>query len=96
MKNIAIALDTGEPIQRNEITQLFSSKGWAFWHWIDDFWIVQVPDGYTVRSLYEKIEELPSVGSKTVLVFEFKGRIDYYGRTKTDSWEWLKNIGNVG
>lgn len=95
MKNIAITLNAGTPIQRNEITKLFSNKGWAYWHWMDDFWIVQVPDEFTPKSLHIIIEELSDIGKPTMLIFEFKGRINYWGRNKEEAWKWLSAIGKA-
>jgi hypothetical protein len=93
MRNIAIALNSGTPVARNEITNFFSSKGWAYWHWVDDFWIVQVPDEYTPKVLYQKLVDLPRYSRQTILLFEFKGRINYWGTAPKDAWEWLEVIG---
>lgn len=95
MKNIAIALDAGSALQRNAITNYFAASEWAYWHWIDDFWIVQVPDDYTARTLHNHLEQLPAVGAATILLFEFKGRIEYWGRANKTGWDWLKNIGST-
>lgn len=95
MKNIAIALDKGTPSQRNEITKYFSSKSWAYWHWIDDFWIVQVPNEYTTHSLHIEIEKLSEIGTSTILVFELNGRTNFWGRNVEKAWEWLKHIGDA-
>lgn len=95
MKNLAIALNSGTPIQRNEITKFFMASSWAYWHWVDDFWIVQVPDEYTPKSLHIRIEQIPAVGIPTMLVFEFKGKIDYWGRNKKEAWDWLSVIGSA-
>ncbi len=96
MKFIAIALNAGTAIQRNEITKYFSNKDWPYWHWIDDFWIVQVPNEYTPQTLHDRIEELPDVGTPTMLLFEFTGDIKYWGRSKDEAWDWLKHIGKAG
>lgn len=95
MKNIAISLNAGTPIQRNAITKLFSKKSWAYWHWIDDLWIVQVPNEYTPKLLHIRIEALPDIGNPTMLVFEFKGNINYWGRCKDEAWKWLNVIGKA-
>lgn len=95
MKNIAIALDAGMPLERNEITKFITSKGWAYWHWVDDFWIVQVPNDYSPKLLHEMICTLPGIGMPTILLFEFNGAINYWGNTHKDAWEWLSNIGKV-
>lgn len=94
MKNIAIALNAGFPEQRNAITNYFSNCNWPYWHWIDDFWIVQVPDSYTPSSLYSAIEVLPGVESATILLFEFHGNINFWGRADPAAWNWLSHIGS--
>jgi hypothetical protein len=94
MKNLAVALHAGKAVQCNEITTFFADEGWAYWHWIDDFWIVQVPDSYTPHTLHTQIEQLPNSGSPVILVFEFQGRIKFWGKCDPDAWKWLNNIGN--
>jgi hypothetical protein len=96
MKNIAVVLNAGQPEQRNAITNFFSGSEWAYWHWIDDFWIVQVPDNYTPQKLHNQLELLPAVGTATILLFQFSGRITFWGRANKDAWNWLKHIGNAG
>ena len=93
MGNIAIALDSGSPPQRNELTNYLARNGWSYWHWIDDFWIVQVPDSYTPESLHDELEALPRIDKATILVFEFSGRIKFWGRNKNEAWEWLNYLG---
>lgn len=95
MTFLAIALNAGTPVQRNEITKFFSSKNWPYWHWIDDFWIVQVPREYTPKVLHDNLEKLPEVGEPTMLVFEFNGDIKYWGRNKNEAWDWLGHIGRA-
>lgn len=95
MKNIAISLNEGTPNKRNEITRLFSNKKWPYWHWIDDFWIVQVPDELTPKLLHQRIEKLPDIGTPTMLIFEFKGPIGYWGRSPIEAWNWLSVIGKA-
>lgn len=96
MKNLALALHAGEPVKRNAITRHFNNCRWIYWHWIDDFWIVQVPNSYTPKSLHQELESLTAVGTTTILVFEFQGRIRYWGRAKKAAWKWLSHIGTAG
>lgn len=96
MKNIAVALNAGLPAQRNSITRFFASQNWVYWHWVDDFWIVQVPDNYSPKILHDQIETLGDVGKPTMLVFEFQGSIKYWGRGDKEAWQWLSHIGSVG
>jgi hypothetical protein len=93
MKNFTVALDSGTPASRNAITNYFAAQQWAYWHWIDDLWIVQVPDTYSPKTLYSQIEVLENIKQATILIFEFQGSINYWGRAKTEAWDWLKHIG---
>ncbi len=95
MKNIAVALNAGTPERRNAITNYFSSKNFAFWHWVDDFWIVRVDDSVTAKSLYLLLENLAEINTVSMLVFEFQGQIDFYGRADKVAWNWLEQIGKV-
>lgn len=98
-KNIALALNAGTPEYRNAITSYFSSEDLVFWHWIDDFWIVQVEGTVTPKSLHTSIENLKEIKEATkkptILIFEFTGRIKYYGRASKEAWDWLKHIGDI-
>ncbi len=94
-KNIAVVLNAGAPEQRNAITSFFSLQKLVYWHWIDDFWIVQVEETVTPKSLYALIEALDEINTPTILVFEFKGRVKFYGRANPAAWDWLKHIGDV-
>jgi hypothetical protein len=96
MKNIAVALNAGTVEQRNAMTNFFADSGWAYWHWIDDFWIVQVPDNFTTYLLHTAIEQIPVVGQATLLLFEFHGSIKFWGRANKDAWDWLNYIGQAG
>lgn len=96
MKHILIGLDAGSPSQRNEITAFLSDKEWAYWHWLDDVWIVQVPNEYTPKTLHNEIEDATNIGKPTMLVFEFKENITYWGRNKKEAWKWLAYIGESG
>ena len=93
MKYFAVSLHAGTPTQRNSITNSFASKNLAYWHWIDDFWIVELQDHYTARKLHDELEAIQVVGTATMLVFEFDRNIKYWGRAKNEAWDWLSHIG---
>ncbi len=95
MKNLAIGLNSGTVEERNDITNLFSANDWAYWHWIDDMWIVQVPDEYTPKKLYNLIRSDTILGEKRILIFEFKGKINYWGWNAKKAWEWLSVLGKA-
>lgn len=95
MKNVAIALNAGTPEQRNAITEFIAGRNLAYWHWVDDFWIVQLPNTESLRSFHDQLEVLPDVNKPTMLVFEFSGAISYWGRAPKDAWAWLSHIGGA-
>ena len=90
---IAIALHAGSPEIRNAITNLIVSCKWAYWHWIDDFWIVQAPDSVTPKTLNEAISSLPRANGTTILVFEIKPDFTFWGNAHPDAWIWMSHIG---
>lgn len=94
MKKFAIALNAGAPDRRNIMTSFFNGRDWAYWHWIDDFWIVLVPEDYTPSQLHNEIEELAGVGTPNILIFEFHSPISYWGRATNEAWDWLSHIGD--
>jgi len=73
MKFIAIALNDGNPLQRNSITNFFQGRGWSFRRWVDDFWLVQVPPYMTTITLHEQIEGLFLIGKPIMVLFEIRG-----------------------
>ncbi|MEJ1379329.1 MAG: hypothetical protein RPU34_05890 [Candidatus Sedimenticola sp. (ex Thyasira tokunagai)] len=95
MNNFAIALNAGTPTQRNEITNYLSNQKWAYWHWIDDFWVVQVPNDYTPKTLHDKLEQETDIDTPTMLIFEFTGRVNFWGRNKDEAWKWLDHLGTA-
>lgn len=93
-KNIAIALNAGTPTIRNGITDYFRTNSLVFWHWIDDFWIVEVDLNVTPKSLHAELIGSGSLTpSNTILVYEFNGPIKYWGRGAKEGWDWLSRIG---
>lgn len=95
MKNLAMALDAGTPENRNLITLFLSNKNWAYWHWIDDFWIVQVPDNYTPKGLYDELIESTGLGLSTILTFDLNNHVNFWGNNKQEAWRWLEAIGSA-
>ena len=95
MKNMIIALHAGYPVQRNEITGYLLKMQWAYWHWIDDFWIVQLPLTYTPRILFDELaSSLNHATRSSILIFDFVGPVTLWGNNSPDSWDWLRN--NLG
>ncbi|MCG7964825.1 MAG: hypothetical protein N0E54_19145 [Candidatus Thiodiazotropha taylori] len=95
MKNFVIALEEGSPKVRDEITNYFSKENWAYWHWIDDFWIVQVSDEYSSKQLHEELEANTEIVKPTLLILSLDGNNQYWGRNEDDAWSWLNHIGRA-
>ena len=94
MKHIAIALHAGTPPLRNSLTEHLVAKKISFWHWIDDFWILEVESETTPKQFYKSLVEADALDPKsTVLLFELEGRLSYWGKADKAAWEWLSSIG---
>ena len=93
MRHILIALNNGTDSLRDNVTSYLVGTDWPYWHWIDDVWIVDPPEGVTTQSIHDDIDEL--IDKKRVLVFEFKGTIKYWGRNAKEAWKWLAEIGKA-
>ena len=95
IKNMAVALNGGTPEKRNAITNSFQGKGFAFWHWIDDFWIVQPDVSLTPKALALELRALPEIGGFThMLVFDLPDHLTYWGWANQEAWDWLTKAGS--
>ena len=90
-----IALDNGTPEQQDVITQFLKSKGYEFWHWIEDLWLLSnVPVGTTPRSLWQELNELPEIAGQNMIVLMMNSSIAHWGQLPQSAWLWLsKNWG---
>lgn len=91
IKNLGVSLHGGNPDKRNLITNHFRDKGYVLWHWIDDFWIIQIPLSKTPKGVWDDLT-LAGLGTEIILIFELPGHITYYGYADPKAWEWLKPI----
>ena len=92
-KDLVVFLDGGDAVARNEITNFLKSTGDAYWHWMDDLWFLNGSE-FTAKSLQSQLRELPSIGTRTMLVFKLGGPMEYWGRADDKAWDWLKKAGH--
>lgn len=92
MRHILIALNDGNEKLRDCITTYIVGANWPYWHWIDDVWIIEPPHGTTAKSIHDALD--PFVDETTVLIFEFRGPINFWGRNEKEAWDWLNSLGN--
>lgn len=108
MSQFIIATDSASAVQRNAITDHVKSKGWAFWHHFDGFWMVATSDygvvdynKTTSEQLYNELMKLPVIGttiSLLVIRLPDKGSpMTHFGYGPKPGWEWAKRYwGPVG
>ena len=85
-----IALDNGTSEQQNAITLHLKKRGFEFWHWIEDLWLLSnVPLGVTPRRLWEELNELPELAGQDMIVFMVNSGIAYWGQLPQNAWRWL-------
>ena len=93
MKHYIVAVDSGPADESNSVSEMLTDRGCAWWHWIDNFWIVIDQKGvFTATSLRDAILEITH--SRNLLVFEIKSRGSWAGfgpsSKKRNSSTWLK------
>src|SRR4030095_5462316 len=91
MRKFIVTLDVGTREQRNAITELFQSKNWQLWHWMEDVWLLsEVPDTVTSREIAEEMNSIPLVQYKRKLILRVpEGMSTYYGNNPKESWNWM-------
>ena len=69
---------------------------WAYWHWIEGFWLILRWDNPTAKEFWNAIAQaMPSLESKTMLVMRVDDPVTYWGRADKAAWDWLK-ISQIG
>ena len=78
--------------ESNAITQLFQDSPYGFWHWIENFWIVQGDNKHeTAEQLWDEISRrVPAFEPKTTLVMRIDNPVSYWGRADKKAWDWLR------
>lgn len=88
-KKFVIVLNSGTPAEQNLLTQRLVSLQWAYFHYLEDVWLLAgVPDAQTAKTIYADAALI--LGEKTILVFEVQGECEHFGRANPKAWPWLK------
>lgn len=97
MKLYAIALDSGTPEKRNVITSLIVANNWEYWHWFDDFWIVDPKNQFlSPKLIYQTLASNAELATANILVFDFDRGVKFWGLSNKDAWKWMGSIGTAG
>lgn len=88
MSKFVISLPDTNAAKKNAVTNHFKSKGWAFWHYHDDLWLLKSSSSNdTPKNIFEELTMI--IGDDVCLIFEVNGSPKYYGRDDTKSWDWM-------
>lgn len=62
MSSIFVVVDEATAQEQNSITDLFKSKGWGYWHWVHNIWVLDTPsdESYRIGELRDEIKKLVS------------------------------------
>src|SRR5712692_2106897 len=59
MRRFVVIAKNAEPVQQNILTKYFHSKGYGFWHWVPDTWLLTSDDAHeNATSLRDTIKVL--------------------------------------
>ena len=91
MARFVIATDKMPAVIADRLTTHFKGTGWGFWHWLDDFWVLDgVPDIYTAKKLYEELDGLSKLfGAQTCVVMRTDPPLSFWGAATKDCWPWM-------
>lgn len=93
MSKFLIALDNSTKEQNEKFVDFINEKGYGWWHWIDNFWIIDTSSKLTAVELRNELGELyPNINK---LVIELKNNNFTwagYGPSNENNnmFDWLK------
>lgn len=103
MSQFIIATNNANALQRNAITEHVKSKGWAFWHHFEDFWMLKTTDFdlTTSQQLWAELTSIPIIGNNTYMLVIRLAKpgepMTHFGYGPAAAWEWTKQYwGAVG
>lgn len=97
MKRMIIAAERATAEQSNAITIHLRAKGWHFWHWLEDVWLLaEVPAEVTPRIVWDEIAGLPLFGRLRCVVLQVDPTPAYWGQCNPESWVWLERFWSSG
>ena len=93
-REFVVAIQGGSADSRDKITQYVKGRGWGFWHWFDDVWLIAgVPEETTAKELYLHLSSLSKeLETVSLLIFSMdkKESRSHWGRSNPDGWEWMR------
>ncbi|HVT29151.1 MAG TPA: hypothetical protein VHE81_14140 [Lacipirellulaceae bacterium] len=91
MAKFIISCDSIQKPLADAVTRAIASAQYDYWHWIDDFWIVQTDKVHTAKFLWEFVtKSVPALSVTTMLVARIDSPQSYWGLAPNDAWTWLK------
>lgn len=67
-KRVAIATDGFSPEQKTAFSKWVKSKGFGWWHWIQDFWLLTAPsERLDINEVINKLNEISPGSNKFVI-----------------------------
>lgn len=94
-KRFVVALDSSNKSQNDSFVEYIKDKGYGWWHWIDNFWLLTDSSGnLTAAKLRTDLGEIyPGVHK---LVLELRGNDDDWAgfgpnSEKKNMFSWLKS-----
>jgi hypothetical protein len=73
--------------QRDAVTNYFKTNNYGYWHWLNDFWILQSPyDGDTAESLLGRVKQIAPAMNVVILTVEPAAGWACYGNPQWGDW----------
>ena len=94
MIRFIISTDSLPKTEADALTGVLSQLSYPFWHWIENFWLVLLPENEgatkTAKELHaEIVAKIPSMEPKTMLVMRLDAPATYWGRANKEAWDWM-------
>ncbi|WP_025267084.1 hypothetical protein [Bibersteinia trehalosi] len=95
-KRYIILIDENFPSEvRNNITSFIKQKGFGYWHWIGNVWLITVNEEWTSKKLRDEIKQfISNDGLLVVLNSSHSQGWATFGNSRKS--EWLRHNWNNG
>ena len=92
-QKMIVALNVGTREQRDAITLHLNAKGWRWWHFYADLWLLaDVPDAITPQVLWREFDRLPPLNGKSILITTVPDdAMSFFGVAVPEAWSWMSN-----
>jgi len=94
-KRFIILVDNATKLEDERFWQFISNKGFDWWHYINNSWLLSTPSNYTSKLIAEKMHEI--YPGKKMIIFELKKDAietwSGYGpvNDKRNMFDWVKS-----